>query len=69
MRFVACIAEKEPYGFRVQGSEPALSAFLQLVYYSTDGKEKVENGKTDDSDELRFMRIAPPFLWKGGQGG
>ena len=45
MRFVACIAEKEPYGFRVQGSEPALSAFLQLVYYSTDGKEKVENGK------------------------
>ena len=25
--------------------------------------------KTDDSDELRFMRIAPPFLWKGGQGG
>ena len=31
-------------GFRVQGSEPALSAFLQLVYYSTDGKEKV--GKT-----------------------
>ena len=24
--------------------------------------------KTDDSDELRFMRIAPPFLWKGGRG-
>lgn len=25
--------------------------------------------KTDDSDELRFMRIVPPFLWKGGAGG
>ena len=24
--------------------------------------------KTDDSDELRFMRIAPPFLRKGGIG-
>ena len=24
--------------------------------------------KTDDSDELRFMRITPPFLWKGGRG-
>lgn len=21
--------------------------------------------KPDDSDELRFMRIVPPFLWKG----
>ena len=24
--------------------------------------------KTDDSDELRFMRIVPPFLRKGGRG-
>lgn len=24
--------------------------------------------KTDDSDELRFMRIAPPFLRKGVRG-
>lgn len=36
--------ENEPIGFKVQGLRPAPFRFLRLVYYSTDGKEKV--GKT-----------------------